>query len=122
MTKRLNPEEVRQLRDEAIVDDKTMLVSVELSRFRELCDNLLAVQQESNIHIRDYELLRISHVQAVNDLHEEKQRGTKLTVKQMVLHMLALSEWNPFLSAKRRWDRAESTYAEGVRRGHYPKD
>lgn len=122
MTKRLSTDDVRQLRSEVNVDDKTLKATLDLAQYHGLCDNLLAARQELDIAIRDYEQVRITQNRLANELDGERQRGTKLTVKQMVLHMLALSEWNPFLSARRRWERAEKMYAEGVRRGHYPKD
>lgn len=58
-------------------------------------------------------------------LRDVTNAGTKLTIKQTVLHQLVMSSQSAFphwFSAKGRWDKAEELYKEGVKRGHYPND
>lgn len=64
------------------------------------------------------------YVRTVNTLNEERLEG-RLTTKQNILTSLAMSAQSAFphlFNAKRRWDKAERLYAEGVKRGHYPKE
>lgn len=102
------------------------------TREAELTVELVKLRQAHEALQAECELLRrgdteryVELVTLNNKFNALQQRGRAPTHKQHWLAVFAAGAHGGFLrwgTAKQRWDRAEALYAEGVRRGHLPKD
>lgn len=93
-----------------------------------LTDELLATKKELQRALHRVNYLECIY-EGLSARHEAQtkellayQSGERPTLKQMVMSTLCRNVGGLFMSEKRRWDRAERMYAEGVRRGIYPAD